>query len=304
LWKGIYHYIRIQMKMKNPISYCISYGIYYSYFTAKVIYVLYFRLFNFLYTKIFNIKKEEIITIKKRDELFAELQVEKFEKILENKDVDFNSNIDKLFYDKTEYDTTMKQENNLEKIWKTRMLMTTTPRGNVVMYYDPYKMGFAYYSDENVMPYNVLNNCAMKYVERFRCLHFFLDEHIMKSNINPLIDIHFKTPEKKNDVEKKEKKHFSSSNPVFAKLKKMEERHKPAESLKEAQEKESTEKALQEKALQEKIMNKFIYLGKTQNLKLLQSTPKMKTLGTFKSPLLEKMKFSDFKKLAKGQYTG
>ena len=67
------------------------------------------------------------------------------------------------------------KDNPLELRWRKRLLMEFTPRGLVLMYYDAFKRGFAYYSDTH-MPYGILNAAAMKYVMTYRCQAFFVDE--------------------------------------------------------------------------------------------------------------------------------
>lgn len=260
--------------------------IYYLYYLKIVL----LRIFYLAYNYVFDIKPKKQLTTKDRDSDFAERHKERFNKVLKNNNIDFNSNIDKSFYVKEEYDEIMQQENELEKQWRKRMMIETTPRGNIIMYYDAYKLGFAYYSDENVISYEVLNSCAMKYVEVFRCLDFFLDERIMEDKILPLKMIHFKEDEvvaKKEDT-----KQFLSSNPVFAKLK-----PKNTEKPKQANDKSKEDKEESKENEPEKMMNKFISLGKIQNMSVIQTVPKTKGLGSFKSPLLEKLKFSDFKKM-------
>jgi hypothetical protein len=48
--------------------------------------------------------------------------------------------------------------------------------GNVIMYYDFYKMAFCYYCDMDGVNYNVMNACVMKYVMMFHCMDLFVDE--------------------------------------------------------------------------------------------------------------------------------
>lgn len=99
--------------------------------------------------------------------------------------INYNENIDAVFYSKPEWTRVLKDEDNyLEKKWRTKVLMETTPRGNIVMYYDAYKLGFAYYSDQTV-PYSILNAVSMKYVLTFFCRDFFMDETVVpESNIS------------------------------------------------------------------------------------------------------------------------
>lgn len=95
-------------------------------------------------------------------------------------DQNLSSNIDVVFYNRKELNKTLLVENNhLEKEWKTRIMIDSTPRGNLIMFYDVYKQGFAYYSDQNSMPYSVLNGAAMKYVVMFGCRDFYMDENFL-----------------------------------------------------------------------------------------------------------------------------
>ena len=105
--------------------------------------------------------------------------------------VTYNSNIEPVFYLRPQYQTAIALENNaLETAWKRRILMETTPRGNIIMYYNAYKRGFAYFSDQTI-PYDLLNAVAMKYVVTFRCLHFFLDEQVVPSDYaSPFVQLY------------------------------------------------------------------------------------------------------------------
>lgn len=140
----------------------------------------------------------------------------------------FSSNIDPVFYIRKELFQVMLTENNyLEKEWKSRIMIDTTPRGNIIMFYDVYKQGFAYYSDQNSLPYSVLNGVAMKYVIMFGCRDFYMDENFLPDNhTSPLIKIFLEDekPEKNelDDIEANRKtktvKIDTKSGP-FAKLK-------------------------------------------------------------------------------------
>jgi hypothetical protein len=66
----------------------------------------------------------------------------------------------------------------IEKKWKSRILLASTPRGNVYMHYDIYKGAFAYYSDTN-LPYLIANAVAARYVIVFACRDLFLDESVL-----------------------------------------------------------------------------------------------------------------------------
>lgn len=228
---------------------------------------------------------EEQRFIKDRKTRFLEL----FEPNIENP-IDFNENVDPVFYQKNILNEILKDpKNKLETQWKTRILYDSLSRGNIILFFDPYKMGFSYYSDQKVISYDILNAAAMKYVVLYRCRHFFIDENIVpKSNRSPFIDLYFK-----EKVEKKEKiadqSHFIKRKTTMIEVSNQYEngKLKPLEP--------------------EKVQNKFIYLGKIANFQLTQPVPKkQKVLAKFTSPLLENiikdsgvqretMKYSDFK---------
>jgi hypothetical protein len=125
---------------------------------------------------------------------------------------DYNQNVDPIFYDKSEFRELIGVEGNrLEKEWRSRILFETSPRGNIIMFYDPYKQGFSYYCDSTGIPYNMLNAVAMKYVLMFRCRDFFVDNNVihyfkessvdsgenLKKYESPLIPLYFNENSKK-----------------------------------------------------------------------------------------------------------
>ena len=202
----------------------------------------------------------------------------------------FDENIDTLFYNKKEYTTHMMEtKNELEPQWRRRMLIEKTPRGNIIMYYDAYKLAFAFYCDQKVVSYDVLNAVAMKYVIHFRCRHFFLDEFIVpKENLSPLIKVHF--------TEEVKPKQIMDTKKTYAKLRDYTKDNPNAKksalplsfgSLIPFF--QSKPEAIKEKTEEpEKKKNTFVYLGKTNNFQILQAFPKPKrVLAKFTSPLLE-----------------
>lgn len=110
-------------------------------------------------------------------------------KMLKTYELDLNANIDPVIYNKKQFAETMKDtKNELERIWKSRILYDSTPRGTIMMYYDIYKQGFAYYADQNNVPYTILNGMAMKYVVVFFCRDFYFDETVT-GKVSPLIKV-------------------------------------------------------------------------------------------------------------------
>ena len=225
----------------------------------------------------------------------------KFLKTFENLSINFNENIESIFYDKKEFSScVIESENHLEKDWRTRIMFETTPRGNIIMFYDAYKLGFSFFCDQKVISYDILNAAAMKYVSLFRCRDFFIDETITPTS-SPFIKLHL-TDEPKKELSKSDKS-------AFVKLQNYSKDLHPNK-------KGSTHSAVSLEKMQpnktginepEKMKNKFLYLGKIHNFKMTQFVPKYKVLAKFSSPLLENIKldsnvqrqqmsYSDFKK--------
>jgi hypothetical protein len=267
-------------------------------------------------------KPKESKEVKKTEtELFIEKRQKMLLKTFEdtNKDLlQWNLNINSGFYSKSQYQEMIKDaQNTLEQQWKTRLLIETTPRGVVIMYYDPFKLGFSYYSDQTI-PYNILNAIAMKYVIHFRCRDFFMDEHILPENTPlPLLKLLLedKTANDKSENSEKSKDDENIKqrlrNAPFAKFKNY---NKNSSKVQENQnnkgekkdEKDTTEKKEPEKP---KEQNRFISLGKTHNFKILQNVPKKKkAMAAFTSALAsslfenssvqkEVFNYRDFKKM-------
>jgi hypothetical protein len=93
---------------------------------------------------------------------------------------DWNANIELEIKDATKLaEILANPDNHLEKKWRSRVLIDNTPRGNVIMFYDIYKRAFSYYCDNAVMPYEIMNAVAMKYVLTFWCRDFFVDSAVL-----------------------------------------------------------------------------------------------------------------------------
>ena len=223
-------------------------------------------------------EKPEETTLSK-DELFCKTMEKKFAKRFDDYE-NGNATIERVFYLAQSYNKEINRvENTLEKNWKSRIIMEHTPRGNVIMYYDAYKRGFAYYSD-TYMPYSLLNACAMKYCLVYFCLDFFIDETYWPESLrSPFQRMHLLDAKKENEKQVK----YDFKHGPFAKLKKPMQKElvpKRTPSLVKKQEK-----------MEEKIKNKFVYLGKTCNFQFL----KVEKVPVLQKKDLGKMKYSDFK---------
>lgn len=234
-----------------------------------------------------------------RVDQYCTAQLQKFMKVYDSDGAVYataNSSIDPLFYSKDEYKSAMEiYDNEYEKAWKRRVLIDSTPRGNVVMYYDPFKMGYSYYSDQHI-PYSVLNAVAMKYSTVYRCADFFMDEFVIPHTYtNRLIQLH-KGEEKPNAKDQSvpdyaiDKEKLKSA--PFAKLKNYNGTSGGVTNA--AATSSSGRKGA---ALKKEQMNLFLHLGKISNYSAIQRTPKANKLNGFSSSLLNAKKISwrDFK---------
>lgn len=228
---------------------------------------MFLQVKQLLFIRIEYEENEKVNVIIDKDHEYATKNKRKFEKILKNREIcPYNANVETFFYDKKEFTEYMKNENNeIEKMWKTRILMETYSRGNIIMFYDAYKLGFCYYCDQNVVSYNILNAIAMKYVMIYQCLPFFIDETVLPED--------YKVPLKVHYVEDKKERRQTEVNHTFAKLRNYNG--------------STSTNYNQTQKIEDKLRNKFIYLGNIRNFKLCQSVPKKHAMNHFNSPLLD-----------------
>jgi len=207
---------------------------------------------------------------KKSDiEIYESNQLPRFLKLFDSESKDserHNANIDKIMYIPKEFADVLKDEKNMyENKWKKQILYESTPRGNVIMFYDVYKQGFAYYSDQT-MNYQILNVVAMKYCRYFGCRDFFIDEKILGPFTSPFIQFQ-KALEKEEETKKREKVGEIMPELKNAKLAKFKNYSvsNPNNPKKGDSEKKEPDPIW--------VTNKFVCLGKTSNFSFLQKMP-------------------------------
>lgn len=184
-----------------------------------------------------------------------------------------NQNVESLFYKRKELTEMMKTENDIEKRWKKRILMEYTPRDNIIMFYDAYKGGFSYYCDHTVVPIRILNAMAMKYVMRYYCLDFFVDEVALQGNNSPLISLLNEEDKEENEKIKKIFSNLSKNTNIETnKLPFLKSKHNKPSIMPRGDWNDMEGNPPPPK---EKRMNKFIYLGKFNNFSILQKKTKM-----------------------------
>ena len=197
----------------------------------------------------------------------------------------WNSNIEDEVKDKDQLNEALKNPNNeLEKKWRSRILIENTPRGNVIMFYDLYKQAFSYYCDQARMPYDVMNVVAMKYVLTFHCRDFFVDSNVLPEKKSSPLD------EKREDTVNKivgdgniiTSKHDKSA---FAKFKTYNNATKKVGISPE----------------NDKVINCFLHLGASRNWSPITKKTKPNPLNGFKTDLVpssnnnNKMSYLDYK---------
>ena len=188
---------------------------------------------------------------------------------------EYNVGMDLIMYNRVGLKEMLANESNeLERTWKSKRLLVHTPRGNVIMYYDVFKEGFAYHSDCAAIPYRILNAVAMKYVMVFRCLNLFIDENVVYPNPSPLIELsnleEQNEQQKKWDVTHSMLQGSSSNNPFVRSITKT-----LSEIPKNGSGVGGGARPPKEGRVEAPIrrQNRFLYMGNMRNVVLLKSTP-------------------------------
>jgi len=190
-----------------------------------VVYAFFYRLYisAIFYTKY---AMGQIKLIKKVPPLDYDQKYQKYVKYYkEATDADANSNIGPDLYDYDARKTLFaKEKNETERLWKTRILYESTERGNVLFYYNPYRLSFEYYSDAQIIPYKILQYVAKKYVSMNRCRDFYID--MVDRPANKMVDVLRKEEEamkskkmKVNDITKLVDKELANKDNIFESLK-------------------------------------------------------------------------------------
>lgn len=196
--------------------------------------------------------------------------------------VDWNSNIDAIVRDPKLLSDALKEEGNeYEKKWRSQILIENTPRGNVIMFYDLYKRAFSYYCDNSVIPYDIMNAVAMKYVMVFRCRDFFIDSQIVPKSATPIEENHDKNEEIKTNVPFK-----NMDRKAFVKLKQYNTATKKVGVLPN----------------DDKVINCFQHLGASRNWTPISKRAKANPLNGFQTDIMpasnnnNRLSYLDYKK--------
>ena len=256
-------------------------------------YLYYYMLF--LFTKLMNAFKNSYIFTKRVPPIKIKSEIEKYElsyliKFMKTIDISTeqpNSNIDAILYNRKELLEQLKDPNNeYEKKWRKNILYETTPRGNIVMHYDIFKQGFAYYSDQTIT-YNLLNVAAMKYCVYFSCRDFFTDDHILTSPspfTKILMDEEKAEADKKRELVKQQIPNMANARLV--KFKNYSTVVTPDDKTKIVSDNSKRDET-KDKNESLYTMNKFINLGKIINFSFTQKIPINKQKITINEPTVQ-----------------
>lgn len=272
----------------------IKLGIYPTVFLLSAISVpiLYFIKKRFFNNININRKEKNIIHFSPEEEFLVKAKTDFDKSYQDSSHIEkYNENIDPIFLDTEKYsDITKVSNSELELIWRRRILFVNTPRGNVIMFYDSFKRGFSYYSDQHIS-YVFLNAVAMKYVIIYRCRDFFIDEQFLPEEFQSRILELFK----KEDLEATNKKKEDGPGKIdtkagpFAKFKSYVKPSDPISSTAVVKNKINLPRVVDIKPpiiTKDLVKNKFIYLGKTMNWNILNKVSKKNQLIGSKSKLL------------------
>ncbi len=243
-------------------------------------------------------ERNTVEPVKNEIDRILEETMDKFAKSFDNDNaVDYNQNIDPIVYDREKLGEQLQNENNvLEAPWNTRMMMETTPRGNLIMKYNLYKHAFEYYADNHI-PHTLLNVAAMRFVLMYRCRDFFVDENYLpkdrKSKLTEAIQKYEESKKKKNAADNKSGREKTDlKNGPFLKPKKVTVTTTTTNPVNP----EWTEK----KKPEEKTINKFSYMGKLVNFSFLKKPKPIHTMNGFETKQLfdfgKKLSYEEYKK--------
>ncbi len=267
---------------------------------VMLVYAFFYRLYIsvIFYTKY---AMGQIKPIKKVPPMDYDKKYQKYVKhYKEATDTEANTNISADLYDYDARKTLFAEEkNDTERLWKTRILYESTERGNVLFYYNPYKLSFEYYSDAQIIPYNILQYVAKKYVSMNRCRDFYID--MIERPQNKMIVVLRKEEEamkskkmKVNDITKLVDKSLTNTDNVFDSLK--EHRTAATKGPSKGPVTKETKGPTKSKEIKEKPLefaNKYVRLGKISEFNITQKPPKKSIAQTnemlFSSKPINKM---------------
>ena len=228
----------------------------------------------YLYNVHFNRAEPPKPTFAQKQQERYEMSCKKYEEFYKTISDDENANIDPILYNYEERKGIFEDPANIyEKLWKSRALYEYTPRGNVLMYYNPYTLAFTYHSDDQTIPYTILQKMALKYVTMYRCKDFYIDPDNRPAN--KLLELLQKEEDalksknaKINDITKVVESKNTGGN-VFASLK--DYRTTPNVS---------TTNTIKKPLPISKFSNKFVRIGKINDYNILAIPPSAKVQAT------------------------
>jgi len=247
-------------------------------FPRSPFYIIGKLILNYIFFIIQYLRSFNNIVVKPIVIPYVETQYEKsckkYAEFYGKESADENSNIDPVLYDFDKRKEIFASADNEMKQWKSRILNENTPRGNVMMYFNPYLLSYHYYSDEQIIPYKVLQQVATRYVVMFRCKDFFID--VEKRPGNKILEVLQKEEDslkskkmKVNDITKCVNIQ-SDSKDVFAALKDYRSEVKPTEATNAKTNGPKMDPKPKKKVEEPKFSNKFVRVGKMCEFNITQ----------------------------------
>ena len=248
-------------------------------FPRSPFYIIGKLILNYIFFIIQYLRSFNNIVVKPIVIPYVETQYEnsckKYAEFYGKESADENSNIDPVLYDfDKRKEIFASADNEMEKQWKSRILNENTPRGNVMMYFNPYLLSYHYYSDEQIIPYKILQQVATRYVVTFRCKDFFID--VEKRPGNKILEVLQKEEDslkskkmKVNDITKCVNIQ-SDSKDVFAALKDYRSEVKTTEATNAKTNGPKMDPKPKKKVEEPKFSNKFVRVGKMCEFNITQ----------------------------------
>lgn len=153
------------------------------------------------------------------------------------------------------------------------ILMENTPLGNVILYYEPIKDSFCYYSDR-ILPYKYIDTVCRKYVIRFNCVELYFDINNNTDNLlikNETIRTTTTTDTTTPTTTTKDT-NMNKNNNIFVKLKSYNKSNKPYGNSSVS----SVNNVNKDRPEFNRHINRYTYEGKLMNFNMLQKPPQKK----------------------------
>lgn len=255
-----------------------------SYGNGLRIFILRFFLWIYAWSQYYILKQMGSLPEPIKVETMIDILERKYNKYLDifrnQLDEIANENIDEFMYNYNDRKEKLAEiGNEWEKSWHRRVLIEKVPDElrslsagkNIIMRFDAYTNAFQFYSDESVVPYDILNYIAIKYVVMYRCRDFFIDTLLHQNN--SMYQEYLKQEEQSLTTKRTVAKELNNANVYVDSSKKQNSMISSSFSKIMDKKFETVKKENQEKVAR-LYSNSFVRLGKIADFNILQTPPK------------------------------